>query len=191
MSADDSGAIVLPEIDRDVCLPGRVLRVQGLVSMVACDDGQTRSCATRRLLKTLTTDQRHVVAAGDLVWVRPEGADRRHHRARRAALRRAEPDQPRSAALIVANVDQLLDRRQRRRAASQAKPDRPLLGDRGKDRHRAGHLHQQDRPGRARRSHAARRRLQPTRLPSSARLRGHAAWASRDCAPADRQRECR
>jgi ribosome biogenesis GTPase len=55
------------------CLEGRVLRVQGLVSVVQLEDGSTRMCATRRLLKTVSTDQRHVVAAGDNVWVRPEG----------------------------------------------------------------------------------------------------------------------
>ncbi|MCA9261974.1 MAG: ribosome small subunit-dependent GTPase A, partial [Planctomycetales bacterium] len=54
---------------------GRVLRVRGLHSDVLLDDGSERHCATRRLLKTLATDQRHVVAAGDRVWVRPEGAD--------------------------------------------------------------------------------------------------------------------
>ena len=38
---------------------------------LAGDDGTTRQCATRRLLKTLNTDQRHVVAAGDRVMFRP------------------------------------------------------------------------------------------------------------------------
>lgn len=108
MSADDSGAIVLPEIDREVCIAGRVLRVQGLVSMVACDDGQTRSCATRRLLKQLATDVRHVVAAGDRVWVRPEGATD-------GIIERVEPrygvlsrTSKGRQHLIVANIDQVL-----------------------------------------------------------------------------------
>jgi ribosome biogenesis GTPase / thiamine phosphate phosphatase len=69
------GEMVLLAIDPAICRLGSVLRVQGLVSMVQLDDGSLRSCATRRLLKTLATDQRHVVAAGDRVWVRPEGAD--------------------------------------------------------------------------------------------------------------------
>lgn len=68
------GSMVLPSIDPTICRLGRVLRVQGLVSLVQLDEGIVRSCATRRLLKTLATDQRHIVAAGDRVWVRPEGA---------------------------------------------------------------------------------------------------------------------
>lgn len=53
------------------CLRGRVLAVRGLLSDVETDEGRVYSCATRRLLKTLATDERHVVAAGDLVWFRP------------------------------------------------------------------------------------------------------------------------
>jgi ribosome biogenesis GTPase / thiamine phosphate phosphatase len=70
---NDSGITVLPDVDRSVCRLGRVLRVQGLHSIVRDDAGRELQCATRRLLKTLATDQRHVVAAGDVVWVRPEG----------------------------------------------------------------------------------------------------------------------
>src|SRR5262245_51891256 len=62
---DDAGTLVLPEIDPSVCRLGRVMRVQGLLSLVRDDAGETFQCATRRLLKTLATDQRHVVAAGD------------------------------------------------------------------------------------------------------------------------------
>jgi ribosome biogenesis GTPase len=70
-----SGTSVMLAIDPTICRQGRVLRVQGLVSVVQLEDGSVRMCATRRLLKTLSTDQRHVVAAGDIVWVRPEGKD--------------------------------------------------------------------------------------------------------------------
>jgi len=108
IAEDASGAIVLPAIDTQRCLRGRVLRVQGLVSVVQLDDGATRQCATRRLLKTLSTDQRHVVAAGDVVWVRPEGATE-------GIIERVEP---RSGVLcrtsrgrqhlLVTNVDQFL-----------------------------------------------------------------------------------
>ncbi|MDZ4658630.1 MAG: ribosome small subunit-dependent GTPase A [Bythopirellula sp.] len=105
---DASGAIVLPAIDPAICREGRVLRVQGLHSAVQLDDGSLRLCATRRLLKTLSTDQRHVVAAGDRVWVRPEGTSE-------GIIERVEP---RTGVLsrtsrgrqhvLVANVDQLL-----------------------------------------------------------------------------------
>lgn len=49
---------------------GRVLRVHGLQSVVEADDGRTFRCAVRRLLKTMATDERNVVAVGDVVWFR-------------------------------------------------------------------------------------------------------------------------
>jgi ribosome biogenesis GTPase len=104
----DTGSTVLPAVDPAICRLGRVLRVQGLVSAVQLDDGSVRSCATRRLLKTLATDQRHVVAAGDRVWVRPEGADE-------GIIERVEPHHgvlSRTSRgrqhVLVANVDQLI-----------------------------------------------------------------------------------
>ena len=81
---DDTSLAVRLDVDRDACLLGRVLRVQGLVSTVQTADASSDDldgpqsiykCTTRRLLKTLSTDQRHVVAAGDHVWFRPSGDD--------------------------------------------------------------------------------------------------------------------
>lgn len=104
---DDAGTLVLPEIDRDRCRLGRVLRVQGLVSIV-CDDGGTQyQCATRRLLKTLATDQRHVVAAGDIVWFRPEGEGEgiiERVEPRRGIVSRTSRGRQH---VLVANIDQL------------------------------------------------------------------------------------
>jgi ribosome biogenesis GTPase len=108
MVADDAGMLVLPEIDRDVCRLGRVLRVQGLHSIVRDDGGATFQCATRRLLKTLSTDQRHVVAAGDVVWFRPEGeaqgiierVEPRHGVLSRTSRGRQH--------VLVANIDQIV-----------------------------------------------------------------------------------
>lgn len=105
---DESGTLILPEIDRSVCRLGRVLRVQGLVSIVRDHQGGTYHCATRRLLKTLATDQRHVVAAGDVVWFRPEGeaegiierVEPRHGVVSRTSRGRRH--------VLVANVDQLV-----------------------------------------------------------------------------------
>lgn len=108
VTEDATGTVVLPAIDRAVCRPGRVLRVQGLHSTVQLDDGSTRLCATRRLLKTLNTDQRHVVAAGDVVWVRPEGKNE-------GIIERVEPRVgvlSRSSRgrqhVLVTNMDQLI-----------------------------------------------------------------------------------
>lgn len=51
---------------------GLVLRVHGLNTFVEDDQtGKIYVCAVRRLLKTLATDQRHVVVAGDRVLFRP------------------------------------------------------------------------------------------------------------------------
>jgi ribosome biogenesis GTPase len=98
----------LLDVDRSACLHGRVLTVHGLLSTVESEDGPLYKCATRRLLKTLSTDQRHVVAAGDRVLFRPSGTDE-------GIIERVEP---RTSTLeresrgrqhvIVANVDQLL-----------------------------------------------------------------------------------
>src|SRR5438874_746410 len=66
---DETGTHVLPDVDRTVCRLGRILRVQGLLSVVGDEqDSSIFECAIRRVLKTLSTDQRHVVAAGDVVW---------------------------------------------------------------------------------------------------------------------------
>ena len=46
--ADDSG---MPAADPTIHLPGRVLRVHGLASVVQTDDGRQFRCAVRRLLR--------------------------------------------------------------------------------------------------------------------------------------------
>ena len=61
------------EVSRPGSLRGRVLSVFGLASEVEAEDGRLFRCATRRLLKTLSTEQRHVVAVGDCVLFRPSG----------------------------------------------------------------------------------------------------------------------
>ncbi len=108
---DEPGLGVRLEVDEDICLPGRVLRVMGLVSIVESEDGQIHQCVIRRLLKTLSTDQRHVVAAGDRVLFRPvensqpkegiiERVESRHGSICRTSRGRQQ--------IIVTNVDQLL-----------------------------------------------------------------------------------
>ncbi len=57
-------------VDESLCRTGRVLSVHGLLSEVQDAEGRIYHCATRRILKTLATDQRHVVAAGDRVLFR-------------------------------------------------------------------------------------------------------------------------
>jgi ribosome biogenesis GTPase len=105
---DESGTWVLPDVDKSVCRLGRVLRSQGLHNLVRDESGAFYQCATRRLLKTLATDQRHVVIAGDVVWFRTEGdgegmierVEPRHGVLSRTSRGRQH--------VLVANVDQML-----------------------------------------------------------------------------------
>ena len=106
---DESGGISFQlEIDESACLRGRVLSVYGLSSLVEAENGQKYRCAVRRLLKTLHTDQRHFVAAGDKVWFRPENEEDgviERIEPRRGTLCRTSKGRRH---VIVANVDQLL-----------------------------------------------------------------------------------
>ncbi|MEI8371963.1 MAG: ribosome small subunit-dependent GTPase A [Planctomycetota bacterium] len=102
---------VLLDVDETVCRRGRVISVFGLASTVLGDDGTSYQCATRRILKTLITDERNPVVAGDRVVFRPgenmqlkEGlivrVEPRHGTISRAVRGRRQ--------VIVSNVDQLL-----------------------------------------------------------------------------------
>jgi ribosome biogenesis GTPase / thiamine phosphate phosphatase len=106
-TGDESGVSVARDVAED-CLPGRVLSAHGLASVVHTAGDKLYRCAVRRLLKSLSTEQRHVVAAGDNVWIRPEGESE-------GFIERIEP---RSSVLsrtskgrqhvIVANIEQLI-----------------------------------------------------------------------------------
>ena len=105
---EETGLGILRDVDVSQCLSGIVLRSGGLRSTVRTANGEIYECATRRILKTLATDQRHVVAAGDRVLFRPD-------RNNEGIIERVEP---RHGVLcrtsrgrqhvLVANVDQLL-----------------------------------------------------------------------------------
>jgi ribosome biogenesis GTPase len=98
----------MPAVDSSACLPGRVLRVHGLFSVVQTEDGRQFRCAVRRLLKTLATEERNIVATGDLVWILPgrqdggviERVEPRHGMLTRASRGREH--------VLVANVDQVV-----------------------------------------------------------------------------------
>ena len=103
---------------------GRVLNVHGLESHVQADDGRIVRCTMRRLLRTIATDQRHPLAAGDWVRVRAVGdegtiqsIEPRHQSLSRDSRGRRH--------VIVANVDQMII------VGSAAQPDlKPGLIDR-------------------------------------------------------------
>ncbi len=108
LNQQEQGLSVRPEVDESVCLRGVVLSIGGLQNPVQAEDGRVYRCATRRLLKTLSTDQRNVLAAGDRVLFRPEGegegiiecVEPRHGVLCRTSRSRQQ--------VLVANVEQLL-----------------------------------------------------------------------------------
>lgn len=119
------------EINEADCLSGRVLSVHGLDCIVASEDQKQYRCAVRGLLKNLSTEQRNVVAAGDIVMIRPEtstDAGNRHE----AMIVRIEPrygcisrTSKGQQHVLVSNVDQLII------VASVAEPEiKPNLIDR-------------------------------------------------------------
>lgn len=97
----------MPAVDISTCLPGRVLRVHQQ-SIVETDDGRQFRCGVRRVLRTLSTDERNIVTTGDRVWILPtlndegviERIEPRHGLLTRASRGREH--------VIVANVDQVV-----------------------------------------------------------------------------------
>lgn len=102
-----STPVALTSISDKDCLTGRVVRVHGLQSVVETDDGKSYRCAVRRVLKSLVTDARNVVAAGDIVWFRPAGVEGMIERVepRHGVLTRASRGREH---ILVANVDQVV-----------------------------------------------------------------------------------
>jgi ribosome biogenesis GTPase len=66
----------MPSVDTGTCLPGRVIRIHGLVSVVETEDGRRYRCAVRRVLRTIATDERNIVTCGDRVWFRTDAGAR-------------------------------------------------------------------------------------------------------------------
>lgn len=87
---------------------GLVLSVHGLTCVVEDDAGETFQCTVRRVLKTLATDERHVVVAGDDVMFRPSpGGEGMIERVepRRGVISRTSRGRRH---VIAANVEQML-----------------------------------------------------------------------------------
>ncbi|SMP72197.1 ribosome biogenesis GTPase [Neorhodopirellula lusitana] len=72
---DDGGLQVDLKVDQTNLVQGRVLSVHGLQSKVLGQDDNLYACSTRQVLKSLATDQRGVLVAGDRVWFRIEHRD--------------------------------------------------------------------------------------------------------------------
>lgn len=101
------GTAVVIDIDESTCLKGRVIQSQGLNSVVRAEDGRNYDCTVRRLVRTMSRDDRNAVVAGDHVLVRPEGDENQ------AVIERVEPrhstlsrGSKRRAHILVSNIDQ-------------------------------------------------------------------------------------
>ncbi len=105
---EEAGLSVELEIDESNCRLGRVLSVHGLNTNVRTDDGERLKCAVRGILKSLSTDQRNVVVAGDRVLISTtspgEGVIERVEPRKSMICRTSREKQH----VLVANVDQLL-----------------------------------------------------------------------------------
>ena len=101
------GFDVLPDVDTSSLLTGRVLRVHGVNSVVQTEDGRQFSCVTRRILKTLSTDQRQPVVAGDRVLIRFVESEGMIERVEPRSGTIARTSKQRKH-VIVSNVDQVL-----------------------------------------------------------------------------------
>ena len=90
------------------CERGRVLKVQGLFSIVQAEDGRIVRCSVRGLLKSLMTDERSIVTTGDWVRFRLAAGDEgmiETVEPRRGVLTRSSR---RREHVLVANVDQVV-----------------------------------------------------------------------------------
>jgi len=106
--------------DDDRIRTGRVMSVHGLQSKVLGDDGLQYSCAVRQVLKSLSTDQRNVVVAGDRVTFRVAqpafaGSGEQAARPGEGMIQRVEPRQGAISRnsrgrqhVLVANLDAML-----------------------------------------------------------------------------------
>ena len=99
----------LRDVESGECLAGRVLWTVGANhSAVMLDDGSTRHCTVRRVLRTMQRDTRSLVVAGDRVLIRPAEGEA-------GVIERIEPRTStisrmsgRFEQVLTANVDQAM-----------------------------------------------------------------------------------
>src|SRR5262249_10708307 len=96
------------DVDAAGCLVGRVLSPHGGQCLVEAGDGPGLPCAGRRVLKSLGTEERGTIAAGERVLFRPDGDGQgliERVEPRRGVLTRRIRGQKH---VLAANVDQVL-----------------------------------------------------------------------------------
>tara|TARA_R110002095_G_scaffold114239_1_gene99790 strand:+ start:782 stop:1936 length:1155 start_codon:yes stop_codon:yes gene_type:complete len=101
------GTSIVIDIDESACIKGRVIRSQGLNSVVQAEDGSRYDCTIRRLVRTMSRDDRNAVVAGDHVLIRADGDEKQ------AVIERVEPRRSylsrgskRREHILVSNIDQ-------------------------------------------------------------------------------------
>lgn len=107
-NADDTGQSFVLDVDLSECEFGQVLRVHGLESVVQLHNGVILRCSTRGLLKTIGTELRHVVVAGDFVAVKVQDQNQgviQRVEPRRGCISRTSRNRQH---LIAANIQQLM-----------------------------------------------------------------------------------
>ena len=110
ISADEgqSGDPAVRDVAAADCLAGRVLSPRGGECLVEVEDGRVYECTVRRLLKSLATDERAAVAAGDRVLFLPASGNQgviERVETRRGVLTRKTRGHKH---VLAANVDQVL-----------------------------------------------------------------------------------
>ncbi|MDD3469422.1 MAG: ribosome small subunit-dependent GTPase A [Thermoguttaceae bacterium] len=131
---EDGETRVVPEIDQACTMAGRVLSVHGIYAYLLLEQGVTKNlnkpmeesnatfangtvwrCTTRRLLWTLSSDQRHAVVVGDRVRFTPMATQMDESQEPEGIIERVEPrygclarESRKQKHIVVANVDQVL-----------------------------------------------------------------------------------
>jgi ribosome biogenesis GTPase / thiamine phosphate phosphatase len=110
LSADGAGSGALRAVDETTCRSGRVLSASGLNCLVseASTGGRLYECTVRRVVRTMSRDERGAVVAGDSVLFQP--IDREHGvieriNPRRTVLARGIKGKEQ---VIAANISQVL-----------------------------------------------------------------------------------
>ena len=108
-TAGDSGSGEGPQRDIDLskCLTGRVLSSAGLTTVVRCADGRRFECSIRKVLRTMSRDERSIVITGDEVLFRPQDIDKgviERVNPRHGILARGSQNREH---ILVANIDQV------------------------------------------------------------------------------------
>ena len=109
IASEGASAGETPQRDIDVskCLTGRVLSSAGLATVVRCPDGRRFECTIRKVLRTMSRDERSIVIAGDEVLFLPNSPDKgviERVQPRHGVLARGSQNREH---ILVANIDQV------------------------------------------------------------------------------------